>query len=63
MQGRDKMTSLSHVCGFLHYHYPIYTQTSIKQIKLLQKGKGGESLPVLHLSVVLDQRSCQFWML
>lgn len=50
MPGKDKMTSLSHVCGFLHYHYPIYTQTSIKQIKLLRKGKGGESLPVPHLS-------------
>lgn len=45
MQGKDKMTSLSHVSvaffpvTALHYHQPNYTQTSVKQIKLLQTGR------------------------
>lgn len=63
MQGKDKMTSLSHVSAAFfpvtapRYHQPIYTQTSVKQIKLLQTGKGRESLPVPHTPALYWQSS------
>lgn len=63
MQGKDKMTSLSHVSvaffpvTALHYHQPNYTQTSVKQIKLLQTGKGRESLPVPCTLALYSQSS------
>lgn len=58
MQGRDKMIVLTRIGGLLHWDCTsqslgyLHSDLSVKQIKLLQTGKGREGLPVPRTSAL-----------